>query len=132
MNIFTHNLFVPLSTGIPQSLTASLSSSSQCVSISSSVATYSVVITSLSAYAGLAFNSMATTYATSAIQAATIQGCSLRIAKAYNNTSFALIKPDRSVTLFTFLSASTAQTPISASLDYTTPELRRLAVLGYV
>lgn len=92
----------------------------------------SVVVNTLSAYVGLAYNPVTLTPATSAIQVATIQGNTLKIAAGYQGQVFALIKADRSATLFTFLSAGAAQTPTETTLNYSTPELRRLKILGYV
>jgi hypothetical protein len=118
MNIFTANLLSAV--GSPPRLNTSLSASN-----------LSVVVDALSAYVGLAYNPVSLTTTNSAIQAATIQGCSLRIAAGYNNSVFALVKADRSATLFTFLSAGAPQTPTASTLRYSTPELRRLSVLGY-
>lgn len=117
--IFTSNLLSAV--GSPPSLVASLSSSQR-----------TVVIDTLSAYVGLAYSHVATTPATSALVAVTVQGNSLRISASHHNQAFALIKANRQATIFTFLSGGGAIVPSATTLNYTTPELRRLSVLGYI
>lgn len=116
---FASNLLV--AQGNPAALNISLSSND-----------LSVVIDALSAYVGLAFNPTTITTGTSALQAITIQGNSLRIAEAYHNQTFALLKADRTATTFIYLSAGGAIAPLSATNNVSYPETRRLSVLGYI
>lgn len=121
--IFNSNLFTD--TGSPASYNVSLSSSDN-----------SIVIDGLSAYNGIAFNPISMDDqppGQQALKKTTIQGNTLRIANAYSGNTFALIKADRSATLFTFLSSGgAAAVPTESTNNYTYPELHRLSVLGYV
>lgn len=87
-----------------------------------------------SAHIGIAFNSISTLL--SSLCSVTVYGSVFRIDRAYNNSTFALILPNRTYTVFTYQSAY-ATVPLSAvayseTKEVSTPEQRRLYVLGYI
>jgi hypothetical protein len=87
-----------------------------------------------SVFDGLAFN--ARTPLLSTLTTLTVFGSVFRIDTAYNNTVFALMRSDRTYTVFTYQSAYAA-TPLSAvalsaTKEVTTPESLRLRLLGYI
>jgi hypothetical protein len=121
---FDRNLFTTTGSGTPPALNVSLSAS-----------TGSVAINALSgAYVGLAYNidARAITPTLSARQAVTVSGNTMVIASGHNGQAFALLKSDRTATIFTFLSAGGTIVPTETTTDLSYPALRRLSVLGYV
>lgn len=87
-----------------------------------------------SVYDGLAFNSISTL--TNQLCSLTVYGSVFRIDTAYNNSVFALMTSDRNYTVFTYQSAF-ATVPLSsvaftATKEVSTPEQRRLRLLGYI
>jgi len=84
---------------------------------------------------GIAFNALTSpasgTNSFATLSAAT--GTTLRVDRAYNGRTFAVIYTDGSSTLFTCVTGATttAQSLTSNGFDTTYPETRRLFVLGY-
>jgi hypothetical protein len=84
---------------------------------------------------GLAFNALTSpasgTNSFATLSAAT--GTTLRVDRAYNGSTFAVIYTDGSSTLFTCVTGAgtTAQSLTANGFDTVTPEIRRLVVLGY-
>ena len=84
---------------------------------------------------GIAFNALTSpasgTNAFATLSAAT--GTTLRVDRAHNGATFAVIYTDGSSTLFTCVTgaSTTAQSLTSNGFDTTYPEIRRLFVLGY-
>jgi hypothetical protein len=88
-----------------------------------------------SVFDGLAFNALTNTSLVSSLCSVTVLGSVFRIDRAYHNSVFALMRSDRTYTVFTYQSAFAA-TPLSAVLlsatkEVTTPESLRLRLLGY-
>lgn len=120
MTSFNTNLLSAASTGTPRALSTSLSASN-----------LSVAVDELSGARGVAFTLLSSAPVPT-LSAATLQGNSIRIATYYHNQDFGLINDNRSITLFTYNSSTTAQTSISGiTYDAVYPELRRLVALGY-
>lgn len=87
---------------------------------------------------GVAFNALTSpasgaTGAFVTLSAAT--GTTLRVNRAYNGSTFAVIYTDNSSTLFTCITGTgtgtQSQTLTANGFDSVTPEIRRLFVLGY-
>jgi hypothetical protein len=86
-----------------------------------------------SVFDGLAFNPVSPL--TTTLTTLTVFGSVFRIDTAYDNSVFALMRSDRTYTVFTYQSAYAA-TPLSAvalsaTKEVTTPESLRLRLLGY-
>jgi hypothetical protein len=83
---------------------------------------------------GVAFNKLDTLVGTMvALSAST--GVKFRVDRAYNNQQMGVILQDRSVCLFTALTAfgeTTRQNLTASSFDHSYEELRRLKTLGYI
>lgn len=118
----------------PANLTWSVSGGSNTVELLT-VGTGPFNVASLSAkqVRGVAFNALTSpasgTGAFATLSAAT--GTTLRVDRAYNGSTFAVIYTDNSSTLFTCATGTTAQTLTDNGFDSVTPEIRRLFVLGY-
>jgi hypothetical protein len=84
---------------------------------------------------GITFNALTSpasgTGLFSTLSAAT--GTTLRVDRAYNGTTFAVIYTDNTSSLFTCVTGAgtTSQSLTSNGYDTVTPEIRRLVVLGY-
>jgi hypothetical protein len=87
-----------------------------------------------SAHIGIAFNPISTL--TSTLCSVTVYGSVFRINSAYNNSTFALVLPNRTYTVFTYQSAfgtvPLSSVAFTATTDVSTPEQRRLRLLGYI
>lgn len=91
-----------------------------------------------SAHIGLAFNPVSTL--TTSLCSLNAFGSVFRIDRAYHNSIFALILPERRYTVFTYQSSfgtvplsSVAVGSLSSPIqDVTTPESLRLRLLGYI
>ena len=84
---------------------------------------------------GVAFNSLtgANTALFQNLSVAT--GTVIRVDRAHNNTTFAVLFNDHSSSLFTCLTASgmgTVQSLTANGFDTSFPEIRRLVTLGYI
>lgn len=62
----------------------------------------------------------------------TANGANITVDRAYHNTLFAIISSDRSSSIFTCTTATTVQSVGSNGFESVTPEVRRLASLGYL
>ena len=62
----------------------------------------------------------------------TANGATLAVDRAYNNTLFALVSSNRTSNIFNCLTATTAQSLTANGSESVTPEVRRLASLGYL
>jgi hypothetical protein len=62
----------------------------------------------------------------------TANGSTLAVDRAYNNTVFAVVSSDRLSNIFTCATATSTQTVTYNNSDSVTPEVRRLASLGYL
>jgi len=62
----------------------------------------------------------------------TANGATLAVDRAYNNTVFAVVSSDRLSNIFTCATATSTQTVTYNNSDSVTPEVRRLAALGYL
>lgn len=87
-----------------------------------------------SVFDGLAFNPI--TPLLSSLTTVTVYGSVFRIDTAYNNSVFALMRSDRTYTVFTYQSALAtvplSSVALSATKEVTTPESLRLRLLGYI
>lgn len=86
---------------------------------------------------GIAFNALTSPASGAAGAFATLSaatGTTLRVNRAYNGSTFAVIYTDDSSTLFTCVTGATttAQTLTSNGFDTVIPETRRLVTLGYL
>ena len=62
----------------------------------------------------------------------TVNGASIRVDRAYNGTLFGVVSADRSSSIFTCATATAVQTVTFNGFEAVTPEVRRLASLGYL
>ena len=119
---FAQNLLSAAATGVPQSLNTSLTSLD-----------YTVAVTALSGYVGLAFPELTLTPGNSARVGGSFAGNTFLLPNGYHNEFIGLIAPNNSVTIFQFNSGSTAQTSISGNTTNATyPLLRRKVLMGYI
>ncbi len=81
---------------------------------------------------GVAFNKVSTLVGSMVTLSAAV-GVKFSVDEAYNGQEMGVILEDRSVCLFTALTAATgAQTVGASSFDHSYEELRRLKTLGYI
>jgi len=59
-------------------------------------------------------------------------GSTFAVDKAYNNTLFAIVNANRSSSIFVCVTGTTTQSLTANDYDSVTPEVRRLASLGYL
>lgn len=91
-----------------------------------------VAIVSLSAgAAGLTFTQVPILSTNQTLSSATVGDNSFKIAVGYNGQTFGILYPNRTVTIFTYSSATVAQTIVENTKEVTYPNKRRKWLLGY-
>jgi hypothetical protein len=84
---------------------------------------------------GVAFNRLNTLANATMVTLSASNGVKFRVNQSYNNQGMGIILQDRSVCLFTALTArgeTSRQSVTASSFDHSYEELRRLKTLGYI